>query len=147
MPAGDRIPRILVESPESFCQHDRSCNTLPVPFPRAGGFWVGQRNGGGKGWPFEPRTDLFRSFVLVISLFVLALLLMVNPAQFFSDVPIAPALLKLIPILLDTAKAVLFQAKVYHFSVLTLLLPPIVLSYVFLVAAASTIQRLAGVRK
>ena len=49
MPAGDRIPRILVESPESFCQHDRSCNTLPIPFPRAGGLWVGQRNGGGKG--------------------------------------------------------------------------------------------------
>jgi len=82
-----------------------------------------------------------------MSLFVLALALMVNPAQFFSDLPIAPALLKLIPILLDTAKAVLFQTKVYHFSVLTLLLPPIVLSYVFLVAAASTIQRLAGVRK
>jgi hypothetical protein len=97
--------------------------------------------------PFEPRTDLFRSFVLVVSLFVLALLLVVNPAQFVSDVPIAPALLKLIPILLDTAKAVLFQVKFYHFSVLTLLLPPIVLSYVFLVAAASTIQRLAGVRK
>ena len=96
---------------------------------------------------WRPRTDLYRSFVLVISLFVLTLLLVVNPAQFFSDVPIAPALLKLIPILLDTAKAVLFQAKVYHFSVLTLLLPPIVLSYVFLVAAASTIQRLASVRK
>jgi hypothetical protein len=100
-----------------------------------------------RAWPFEPPTDLFRSFVLVISLFVLALLLMVNPAQFFSDLPIAPALLKLIPILLDTAKAILFQVKVYHFSVLSLLLPPIVLSYVFLVAAASTIQRLASVRK
>ena len=98
-------------------------------------------------WAWPPRTDLFRSFALVISLFVLVFLLVVNPVQFFSDVPIAPALLKLIPILLDTAKAVLFQAKVYHFSVLSLLLPPIVLSYVFLVAVASTIQRLAGVRK
>jgi hypothetical protein len=97
--------------------------------------------------PFELRADLFRSFFVVISLLVMASLLVVNPVQYFSGVPIAAALLKLMLILLDTAKAVLLQTKVYHFSVLTLLLPPIVLSYVLLVATASTIQRLARVRK
>jgi hypothetical protein len=95
----------------------------------------------------DPRTDLCRSFVLGVSLFVLGLFLMVSPAQFFSDVPVLPALLKLIPLLLDVAGTLLFQVKIYHFSVLTLLVPAIVLSYVFLIFAASTIQRLAGVRK
>ena len=88
----------------------------------------------------DPRTDLGRSFVL-------GLFLLVNPAQFFLDIPLLPALLKLIPLLLNTAGTVLFQVKIYHFPVLTLLVPAIVLSYLLLILAASTIQRLAGVRK
>ncbi|MBV8173666.1 MAG: hypothetical protein JO151_03765 [Verrucomicrobia bacterium] len=95
----------------------------------------------------DPRTDLGRSFVLGVSLLVLGLFLLVNPAQFFLDVPFLPALLKLIPLLLDTAGTVLFQVKIYHFSLLTLLVPAIVLSYLLLIFAASAIQRLAGVRK
>ena len=59
----------------------------------------------------------------------------------------AAALFNLIPLLLDAAKAALFQAKVFHFSVLALLVPAIVLSYILLVATASAIQRLATVRK
>ena len=95
----------------------------------------------------DPRTDLGRSFVLAVSLFVLGFFLLVNPAQFFLDIPLLPAVLKLIPLLLDTAGTVLFQVKIYHFPVLTLLVPAIVLSYLLLILAASTIQRLAGVRK
>jgi hypothetical protein len=93
------------------------------------------------------RIDLWRSLALGISLFVLGVLLVVNPAQFFSQVPGAAALFNLIPLLLDAAKAALFQAKVFHFSVLALLVPTIVLCYILLIATASAIQRLATVRK
>jgi hypothetical protein len=95
----------------------------------------------------ESRTDLLRSFVLGISLCMLGLLLVVNPAQFISHVPGASALLNVIPLLLDAAKAALFQAKVFNFSVLALLAPAIVLSYILLVATASTIQHMASTRK
>ena len=95
----------------------------------------------------EPHTGLGRSFLLGVSLLVLGLFLLVNPAQFFFHVPVLPALLKLIPVLLDTAGTVLFQIKIYRFPVLTLLVPAVVLSYVCLIFAASIIQRLAGVRR
>jgi hypothetical protein len=95
----------------------------------------------------EPRTELLRSFVLGISVFILVLLLVVNPTQFFSLVPGASALLNLIPLLLDAAKAALFQAKVFNLSVLSLLAPAIVLSYILLIATASAIQHLASTRK
>jgi hypothetical protein len=93
------------------------------------------------------QTDLGRSFVLGISLLMLGLLLVVNPAQFFSQMPGATALLNLIPLLLDAGKTALFQAKVFNFSVLALLAPAIVLNYILLVAAASAIQHLASARK
>jgi hypothetical protein len=103
----------------------------------------------GKAWWARAysRTDLLRLFVLGISLVLLGLLLVVNPTQFFSHVPGASALLNLIPLLLDAAKAALLQAKVFNFSVWALLAPAIVLSYILLVAIASAIQHLASVRK
>jgi hypothetical protein len=95
----------------------------------------------------ESRADLLRSLVVGVSLLMLVLLLLVNPAQFFSHLPGASALLNLIPLLLDAAKALLFEAKVFNFSVLGLFAPAIILSYVLLVAIASTIQRLANIQK
>jgi hypothetical protein len=41
----------------------------------------------------------------------------------------------------------LFQAKIFNFSILVLLAPAIVFSYILLVATASAIQHLASVRK
>jgi hypothetical protein len=95
----------------------------------------------------ESRTGLIRSFVLGISLCMLGLLLVVEPAQFFSHVPGASAVLNVIPLLLNAGKEVLFQAKIFNFSILVLLAPAIVFSYILLVATASAIQHLASVRK
>ena len=93
------------------------------------------------------RTELLRSFVLGVALLMLVLMLLVNPTQFLSRVPGASALLNLVPLLLDAAKSALFEAKVFNFSVLELFAPTIILSYVLLVAIASTIQHLANTRK
>jgi hypothetical protein len=95
----------------------------------------------------ESRADLLRSLVVGVSLLMLVLLLVVNPTQFFSHLPGASALLNLVPLLLDAAKAILFEAKVFNFSVLGLFAPAIMLSYILLVAIASTIQRLANIQK
>jgi hypothetical protein len=95
----------------------------------------------------ESRAELLRSLVVGVSLLMLVLLLVVNPTQFFSHLPGASALLNLIPLLLDAAKAMLFEAKVFNFSVLGLFAPAIILSYILLVAIASTIQHLANTRK
>jgi hypothetical protein len=95
----------------------------------------------------ESRADLLRSLVVGVSLLMLVLLLVVNPTQFFSHLPGASALLNLVPLLLDAAKAILFEAKVFNFSVLGLFAPAIILSYILLVAIASTIQRLANIQK
>jgi hypothetical protein len=93
------------------------------------------------------RTELLRSFVLGVALLMLVLMLLVNPTQFLSRVPGASALLNLVPLLLDAAKSALFEAKVFNFSVLELFAPTIILSYVLLVAIASTIRHLANTRK
>ena len=95
----------------------------------------------------ESRAELLRSLVVGVSLLMLVLLLVVDPTQFFSHLPGASALLNLIPLLLDAAKATLFEAKIFNLSVLGLFAPAIVLSYILLVAIASTIQRLANARK
>ena len=95
----------------------------------------------------ESRAELVRSLGVGVSLLMLVLLLVVNPTQFFSHLPGASVLLNLIPLLLDAAKAILFEAKVFNFSVLGLFAPAIILSYILLVAIASTIQRLANTRK
>jgi len=95
----------------------------------------------------ESRTELLRSFVLGVALLMLVLMLLVNPTQFLSRVPGASALLNLIPLLLDAARSALFEAKVFNFSVLELFAPTIILSYVLLVAIASTIRHLANTRK
>jgi hypothetical protein len=93
------------------------------------------------------RIELLRSFVLGISLVMLVLLIVIDPAQFFAHVPGASALFNLIPLLLDAAKGALFQAKVFNFSVLGLLAPAIIFSYALLVATASAIRHLANARK
>lgn len=95
----------------------------------------------------QSRIDLLRSFVLGISLVMLVAFLVINPVEYFSRVPGASALLNLIPLLLDAAKRSLFEAKVFNFSVLALLTPAVVLSYILLVATASAIQHLASARK
>jgi hypothetical protein len=95
----------------------------------------------------ESRAELVRSLGVGVSLLMLVLLLVVNPTQFFSHLPGASALLNLIPLLLDAAKAILFEAKVFNFSVLGLFAPAIILSYILLVAIASSIQHLANTRK
>lgn len=95
----------------------------------------------------ESRSDLWHSLVLAISLLMMGLLLVVNPVQLFSHVPGASSLLGLIPLLAETAKEALWQAKVYNVSVLALLAPAIVFSYLLLVATACAIQRLARTRK
>ena len=108
------------------------------------------RERAGKPWwagVVQSRIDLLRSFILGVSLVTLVVFLMINPTQYFSRVPGLSALLNLIPLLLDAAKAWLFEAKVFNFSLLGLLAPAVVLSYVLLVAAASAIQHLANARK
>jgi hypothetical protein len=95
----------------------------------------------------ESRTELLRSFVLGVALLMLVLMLVVNPTQFLSHLPGASALLNLVPLLLHAAKSALFEAKVFNFSVLELFAPSIILSYVLLIAIASTIQHLTNTRK
>jgi hypothetical protein len=93
------------------------------------------------------RIELLRSFVLGISLVMLVLLAVIDPAQFFAHVPGATTLFNLIPLLLEAAKEALFQAKVFNLSVLGLLAPATIFSYVLLVATASAIRHLASARK
>lgn len=78
---------------------------------------------------------------------VLVLLLLVNPAQYFAGVPGASALWNIVPLLLEAAKSALFQAKIFNFSLLGLLGPMIILSYVLLIASASAIRHLVSARK
>jgi hypothetical protein len=103
----------------------------------------------GKPWTHLLRSpaNLWRSFVLGISLAMLGFLLVINPAQFFSHVPGVLALFNLLPLLLDAAKTALLQAKVFNLPLLELLAAAIVLSYILLVATASAIQHLASARK
>jgi hypothetical protein len=96
---------------------------------------------------FKNRTDLVRSLALGISLLMLGLLLVVKPAQFSFHIPGASALLNLVPLLLEAAKAALFQAKIFNFSLLGLLAIVVVLSYILLIATASAIHHLASSRK
>jgi hypothetical protein len=95
----------------------------------------------------ESQAGLLRSLVVGVSLLMLVLLLVVNPTELFSRLPGASALFNLIPLLLDAAKATLLEAKVFNFSLLGLFAPAIILSYILLVAIASTIQHLAKIRK
>jgi hypothetical protein len=94
-----------------------------------------------------PRAALWRSFVLAISVLVFGLSLVVNPVELASHLPGAVALMNLIPLLLDAVKSALLHLKVFNYSVLPLLAFAVALSYILLVASASAIQRLAGVRK
>lgn len=106
---------------------------------RAGKPWWRRRVGSRAAW--------WRSFVLAISLLIMGLLLVVNPAQICSHVPGALTLFDLIPLLLDAGKTALLQAKVFNLSVLTLLGPAMVISYLLLIATASVILHLASARK
>lgn len=114
-------------------------NVMKSVRQRAGKPWWRHRAGSGTVW--------WRSFVLAISLLMMGLLLVVNPAQLCAHVPGALALFNLIPLLLDAAKTALVQAKVFNLSVLTLLGPAMALGYLLLVATASVILHLASARK
>jgi hypothetical protein len=94
-----------------------------------------------------PRPALWRSFVLAMSVLVFGLSLVVNPLQIVSHLPGVIALMDLVPLLLDAAKTALLRAKIFNYSVMPLLAVTVALSYILLVASASAIQRLAGVRK
>ncbi len=94
-----------------------------------------------------PRGAVWRAFVLAISVLVFGLSLMVNPLQIAAHLPGVTAVMDLFPLLLDAAKTALLRAKVFNYSVLPLLATAAGLSYILLVASASAIQRLAGVRK
>ena len=96
---------------------------------------------------FGSHTELGRSFVLAVSVLVFGLSLVVNPLQILSHFPGVVAVMRLIPLLLDTARAALLNAKVFNYSVLPLIAAAVGFSYIFLIASASAIQRLAGVRK
>jgi hypothetical protein len=78
---------------------------------------------------------------------VFGLSLVVNPLQIAAHLPGVIALIDLVPLLLDAAKTALLRAKIFNYSVLPLLAMAAALSYILLVASASAIQRLAGVRK
>jgi anti-sigma factor RsiW len=93
------------------------------------------------------QTALWRPFVLAISALVFGFSLVVNPLQIASHIPGVIALMDLVPILLDATKAALVRAKIFNYPVLPLLAMAVTFSYVLLVASASAIQRLAGVRK
>jgi hypothetical protein len=95
----------------------------------------------------ESHSDLIRSLVLGISLVMLVLLLLVNPAQYLAGVPGASALWNIVPLLLEAAKSALFQAKIFNFSLLGILGPVIILSYVLLIASASAIRHLVSAPK
>jgi hypothetical protein len=105
--------------------------------------------GAGKQWRhlLHSPANLWRSFVLGISLAMLGFLLVINPAQFFSHVPGALALFNLLPLLLVAAKMALLEVKVFNLPLLELLAAAIVLSYILLIATASAIQHLASARK
>jgi hypothetical protein len=94
-----------------------------------------------------PRTAVWRSVVLAISVLVFGLSLVVNPVQIAAHLPGVIALMDLVPLLLDATKTALLRTKVFNYPVLPLLAMTVALSYVLLVASASAIQRLAGVRK
>jgi anti-sigma factor RsiW len=94
-----------------------------------------------------PRAALWRSFVLAISVLVFGFSLVVNPVQIASHLPGVVALMNLVPLLLGAAMSALLHLKVFNYSVLPLLMFAVALSYILLVASASAIQHLMGVRK
>jgi hypothetical protein len=96
---------------------------------------------------FGSRAELPRSIVLALSACLLAALVVINPAQYLSAVPIAPAVLRAVGILIESTRIVLLQARIYHLPLLALLVPILVLSYAFLVTTVSLIKRLLTLQK
>ena|SRR5215510_15516796 len=96
---------------------------------------------------FASHTDLWRSFVVALSVCLLAVLILVNPSQYFSALPLAGALLRVIGVLVESAKEVLLQTKIYHLPLLMVLAPIVIFSYALLVTTASIINRLLVLRK
>jgi hypothetical protein len=96
---------------------------------------------------FASRADLWRSFVVALSVCLLALLIVVNPSQYFSALPVASAVLRVIGVFVESAKMVLLQTKIYHLPLLVVLAPIVIFSYAFLVTTACVINRLLVLRK
>ena len=108
------------------------------------------RERAGKSWRARlvgSPADLWRSAVVGLSLFLLGLLLVVNPIQLCAQTTGSSALLNLFPLLLEAGKAALSQVRIFNLPVLALVTPAIVLSYSVLVATASAIRHLANARR
>jgi len=93
------------------------------------------------------QTRFFHSFLLGLAVACLLGLLVVDPVRFFSELLAASHALKLFSLIAEAVWTSLFEAKVFHLPIGILILSIITLSYALLVAAASTVQRLAITRK
>jgi hypothetical protein len=93
------------------------------------------------------RTRVFHSFLLGLAVACLLGLLVVDPVRFFSELPAASHALKLFSLIAGAVWTSLFEAKVFQLPIGVVILSIITLSYAFLVAAASAVQRLAVTRK
>jgi len=93
------------------------------------------------------QTRFFNSFLLGLAMACLVGLLVVDPARFFSELPVAWHGLKVFSLIVGAVWASLSQATVFHLPIGIIILSIITLSYAVLVAAASTVQRLAVTRK
>ena len=93
------------------------------------------------------QTRFFNSFLLGLAMACLVGLLVVDPARFFSELPVAWHGLKVFSLIVGAVWTSLSQATVFHLPIGIIILSIITLSYAVLVAAASTVQRLAVTRK
>jgi hypothetical protein len=93
------------------------------------------------------QTRFFHSFLLGLAVACLLGLLVVDPVRFFSELPGASHALKLFSLIAEAVWTSFFEAKVFHLPIGVIILSIITLSYALLVAAASTVQRLAVTRK
>ena len=93
------------------------------------------------------QTRFFNSFLLGLAMACLVGLLVVDPARFFSELPVAWHGLKVFSLIVGAVSTSLSQATVFHLPIGIIILSIITLSYAVLVAAASTVQRLAVTRK
>jgi hypothetical protein len=93
------------------------------------------------------QTRFFNSFLLGLATACLVGLLVVDPSRLFSELPVASHALRLSSLIVGAVWTSLFQATVFQLPIGIIILSIITLSYAVLVAAASTVQRLAATRK
>jgi hypothetical protein len=95
---------------------------------------------------FTSRADLSRSLILALSVFILAVVAVINPLRYFSELPFA-VFFRIADMLLESAKILLLRTEIFRWPLLSFLAPLIIFSYVFLVSAASFIKRLLAMHK